>query len=684
MSRTWQRNDRYTALAKALSRYMRTGARVARGACRLDTAQFQAGLSRLLGKLGAWPDAAKAWYNRTRALDSAFLLLLGGIAAAGYVLRHEMWIIRGGLEPDYLAWANTHYFGGISGKYLVYARLILEGAWDELPINYPPGYPLFVAGMRAIGLELQEIRLVQGAMDALATLGIAFIALRLTGSRTLATVSAAAYALAPWLGLGAIYLLAEALLPAAVTGVLCLMLWTRSAPTPARWFVLGLAAACLPLLRPDMVLLIGPLIVWALLACPQNARIRGVTAVAGGYVLPLLAWGLFNLVQHDTFMLTSSARYYALWSGLGQVPSEYAYFVSDIRAAELLREHGLIYHSPEAEAFWADAYFNAWREHPDHVIRTILYRIKLIATQPDWVMFPHPAIWNSLFAHGWLVAIAAIGALLVHRRWAAAFLVAGPLVYALLSLGFVYVETRYVRYASLTYIFSAVIAMSAIAWCLALGSRGRARRFSAVLGTMGILGLMYFATPGEIQAAARQTVANLYASTALGNLAPDFQFSDLTFKPVFEETRLTPMPDGSAILVTTPGTWSYQLMAPLPGTGSRIIALRYDIELKEGGLGIGVLTGDGSRFLAQTSLPAKDGPTHYTGTLTAEIENNAQLVIYNFNPAETSTRALIRAIDGYEICGLEPDRALGDWSAWTPASTEGLHLCRLEPGQPDQ
>src|SRR5262249_3073628 len=92
-------------------------------------------------------------------------VVLAAIVLLAFLVRHRVWLLDAGLDPDYISWANANYFGVISQHYLYGAEQFLGGHRFFGP--YPPGYPAFLALIRATGLQdPQSIRLVQAAVDA--------------------------------------------------------------------------------------------------------------------------------------------------------------------------------------------------------------------------------------------------------------------------------------------------------------------------------------------------------------------------------------------------------------------------------------------------------------------------------------------------------------------------------------
>src|SRR5262249_13197347 len=138
--------------------------------------------------------------------------------------------------------------------------------------------------------------------------------------------------------------------------------------------LLGLLASILPFFRSEMILLFGPLALWALLVAPKHKRIGAAVCVGAGFVFPLILWAFRNYYVHGALVLAPPATWYVAWSGLGQIGNNYGYFVSDSEAMKLLASKGIAYHSLEAESYWFREYLSAWTNHPDHVIETILLR----------------------------------------------------------------------------------------------------------------------------------------------------------------------------------------------------------------------------------------------------------------------------------------------------------------------
>lgn len=397
--------------------------------------------------------------SRVRALKRGaqlwFLICTVAIFGLAIAVRQHLLSINGGDEPDQIAWAAKFYFGGITKYYLDMRSAILSGHTEAM-WAYLPGYPAFLALLDLAGFkDLRSIRIVQTVIDSAAVIPLAYVIKRLTASLPISLLGAGIYAIGPWWAEGSSYLLAESLLPALVICVLAGMIWMRDNPLRlAGWMTLGFLSALLPFFRSETILLVVPLTMWAL----TFGRLKSSIAVGAAFFLPLVAWAVRNHVMHDQFALMPNAGWYALWSGLGQVANEWGYFVSDAQAHKLLSTHSIKPHTAEAEIFWKGEYLRAWAEHPRQIFRTIVFRFDVILNSCNYG--GPPALCNLVYHWFALATIPAVGILIWAKRWTDALLVVGPLAFALFSLGLIYVEPRYVRYAALTYVLGFSVLVS--------------------------------------------------------------------------------------------------------------------------------------------------------------------------------------------------------------------------------
>ncbi len=590
--------------------------------------------ARALGKLSQV--GPFALFHRSTAM---LPIALAAIIVMALLARLDLFILKGGLEADQVAWAYKYYLGGLTEHYLSIRDAILSWTAERQPWSYLPGYPAFLALIRAAGVkDLASVRLIQAVIDALAILPLYFV-LRSVGSSIVpAFVACSIYAVAPWWAAGSTFLLGESLLPALMIFLLAGMVAIgKRADSVTAWLSFGILSSILAFFRSDMILLAGPLIIWALLVSPRNRRVSSAACVAVGFILPLLLWGTRNYFVHGQFLLTPSAKWYAAWSGLGQVANEFRYFVSDERAAGLLKSHGIQFNSAQSEVFWHAEYWRAWADHPGHVIRTILYRFGLILGEPDSQgLLSRLAIATYRYM-AYATAIVLIW-LVYRRRWAEAFLIALPMAYALGSLGFLYVELRYVRYAGLTYLFALAIVLSAAEYlALAAWPGGAQRAQPKCLRTFVGVAFLLAAALGCVHQLRTMTKA-AEVQGLVGRLdvnSVQFPFSgldDLAFQPAVPGVEIVPAETGLRLRARV-ASGSYLALAPLRAQESGVAVIRYRAAVQAGAIGIGVLSAGGDRWLSHQSLPDRAAGAADGGFVSA-VEPGSQLVIDAQNAAD--------------------------------------------------
>lgn len=594
-------------------------------------------------------NAAK-WLMGLERRTAILCLAIAAIIAVALLNRIYFLFSNGGLALDQQAWAMQFYFGGITHPYLMMRDAIL--AWKAEPRSwaYLPGYPLLLAAFHIIGIkDLAFVRLAQAVIDSLAIFPLYFVFFRLGKSAYLAIFGCLIYAGAPWWSVGSTYLLAESLLPALVILLLAAMMLIRDhAARGVNWLLLGLFAAILPFFRSEMVLLFGPLAVWGLLVAPERKRISSAACVVAGFVLPLLLWTLRNYFVHGQFMLTPPAKWYAAWAGLGQVANSYGYFLSDNRAIELLASKGIQFFSPEAERYWSGEYLAAWASHPGHVISTILYRFFLILGSIDGHKIGAFRGASTLYAAMAFVAPVVLVWLLWLRRRADAFLIAWPMLYALASLGVLYVEPRYVRYAGLTYLMAMVAGLGCGADLLskAWPRQWRLVQPRHILSTVGVVGVLLLAIGTTYQlvqmrkTAQAQGISDGFDIHAV--LEPNFNLGNITFRPAVPTVKSSLGAAGLDLHGNIP-VGHYLLIAPMDaGKGGQII-IRYRVTLKRGSVGLGVLSGDGAKWLSHRLVSGEVG-TQIEGLFLSTVEAGSQFVI-DAQGTEPGIDAVINKLD---------------------------------------
>ena len=595
-------------------------------------------------------NSAVTWLARPEWRKAFLLAAIIAVIAVALLDRTYFLIDRGGLALDQRALALQNHFGGITNHYLSMRDAILAWKAEAKPWPYLPGYPLFLAILHIIGIkDLSLVRFAQAIIDSLAILPLYFVLIRLAKSAYLAIFGCLIYAAAPWWSTGSTYLLSESLLPALVILLLAGMLFVRErADGYLNWFLLGLLAAILPFFRSEMILLCGPLVVWALLVAPKDKRISSAAWVMVGFAVPLLLWAGRNYYIHGRLMLTPPAKWYVAWAGLGQIANNYGYFVSDDRAAKLLASKGIQYHSLEAEKYWFKEYLGAWINHPGHVIRTIFFRLTKILGRVEHGGLSVSGLVLKLYGAMAFITPVVLIWLLRKRRTADAFFVAWPMAYALASLGVLYVESRYVRYAGLTYLLVLSIILGRGAdvlrqtWPSHWGF-AEPRRIVAVISVMGFLTLGA-ATAFQLNrisdvARGREMIDRLNVNTTL---EPTLSLKDIAFRPAVSTVETSHGEAGLELRANAP-VGRYLLTAPIPARINGGMILRYRATLKQGAVGFGVLSADATRWLSHHTV-SRESATEIEGAFASAVEPGSQFVV-NAAGTKSGTDVLISRLE---------------------------------------
>jgi hypothetical protein len=613
---------------------------------------------------------------RRLALPVSMLALF---ALATYVRLHFV-IVRGGFEPDQVDWATHFYFGGLTKTYLNIRDVILAGQTEPSMWPYMPGYPAFLAFVDLIGFkDLRSVRIVQFVVDAAAICPLAYVVNHLTRSRFLAVFAASIYAVAPWWAQGASYLLGESLAPAMVISFLAGMVWARNHPQSlSGWATLGFLSAILPFFRSEMVLLVVPLFLWAMMVGLPERRVFLAMVVALTFAAPIMAWCLRNYLIHGQFALVPPVSWYAMWSGLGQVANDYGYLLSDQRAVELLQSKGIAWHSSSAESFWKNEYFRAWSEHPGHVLRAIQFRMNFILTSCDYGYNPLLGMCGLVYSWFAWATLLAMTWLLWKQRWPEAFLIGGPIAFALLSLGFVYVEARYVRYAALSYVLGfpillALVVDLATSRFKALNQFGGSPSIRASLGAAGVAAIIiyFFTQQALLNKAEYQSMilAAIDSSDRQFSEHPDTTAQSLTFEPAIPAASIAISPQGLDIQAMVRNS-SYLLWAALNANKAAAAVIRYRIKLIEGDLTVGILSGDQQTFLGDqpiSGLPESVQASKFK----SPVEAGSRIVFSAWNPTDRGSKFQIQDLKISFLCMEDPP-------AFVPLYLLGRRLPRVK------
>ena len=379
--------------------------------------------------------------------------LAAGVAVAMWV-RYQYVLLYGG-GGDYLGWADTHYFGGISRFYVDSAIGLASGRRFET-VAYPPGYPFVLSlFVRAGAATPGAMRLWQIVVDSATVVGI-FALMRACGLSAAASVGGAwTYAVFPLWAAGSVFLLADSLGPSLCVLALLAVVWAHAGGLP-RWVIAGVVAGLAVLVRPDLLTLTAVLALFAAVLGPHRGR--QVAAFVIGVALVLGLWGLRNRVAHGAWVFTSASTGTTLYEGLGDLPNTYGYVTDDSFANHLLLSHGIAGGpgTPEANRFFTREYLRALQQHPAHVARAVALRWRQILFTSDHLQplyFGRVREWLDLLGV-WL----SIAAVVVARREGRMLLVVGaPILSALFGIGLMHYEPRYVRYVQLAYLCAGLI-----------------------------------------------------------------------------------------------------------------------------------------------------------------------------------------------------------------------------------
>ena len=566
-----------------------------------------------------WPDKfAVTGDQMTRIMKAlepsgkwGWYLLLGAIVGIAYLVRFRYWLLFAGLEKDYLSWSMQNYFGGITPAYVSAAQAILSGDWMKIPRTYPPGYSVFIAVFQASGInDLQSFRLFQIGIDSLGCLLVYAICRELKCQRIVAAFSALAYAIVPWWAWGSTIVLADAIIPVLTLIIVALMLRARRTQLARDWLFVGLAASFAALTRTELSVLFLVIAVFAYLGSASTRRLHNTLFTQVGFWAPWLCVAIVNYIAFGRFFTANNAFFYSLFSGLGQIDNPYGYYTNDARAGRDLAALGLIYHTAAAELHWKQIYLDAWRQHPGHVIATILHRLHLILLMVDYPLVPLSNLKRVTHIAPYLLA-ATVAVMVWKRRFLDLLVVLGPLVVALGSLGLMYVELRYVRYAILSYLFAAAVLTSlAVEWWrtsaakVTAKSSGTAKVLAISYAPLTIVSLALVAVAGPgllaLDTQARMVIeAKSYSAAAL---APDSQHNVKDFKESAHGSSVEHNGDGTVTIVTSAQEKGYQGKARTETAGASLLVVDYQVEMIGGPGWLGVLSGDEKQFYAQRAL----------------------------------------------------------------------------------
>lgn len=171
----------------------------------------------------------------------------------------------------------------------------------------PPGYPLFLASVFALGGDLFHVRCAQALLGGLSALGVFLVLRRVTGRAEVAWLGGALVALDPIAVGQSPFVLREALLSGLLLGLVCAQVLLKGR---VRALASGVALGGLALTHQLYVLLGGFLFLAAALA--QGRRLRGRILVWVGMALlvatPVFLWARRTERVTGHLSLSSSAN----------------------------------------------------------------------------------------------------------------------------------------------------------------------------------------------------------------------------------------------------------------------------------------------------------------------------------------------------------------------------------------
>lgn len=383
------------------------------------------------------------------ALMANFLLAL--------IVRIKYCTVMGGTEASFTDWAlNEGFFGGISKFYLAWANDLANGA-KYTAIHYPPGYSYFLAFFKLLGIvSEQKLRLVHVVFDSSIVFAIYILLRACRVVPAFALLGSILYSFIPSWSASSTLLMPEALSPFFIiwSGALILLCTenNRKWASAVVGSLVGYGALC----RPDLLLLAPFYLVWIFIRLRGKARWQNGALFLFAFSLLIGVWGVHNKIQHGAWLFTSTSGGTGLWQGLGEIPNDYGYVISDAKASEVAQKHGVNYLSIEGNNLFKGLYLEAIKKHPDHFLKVTLFRWNnIIHNITNYKPYIFDKVIQFNAKYGIWIFVAAL--VLNFNRWPIIFAVSLPLVYALASIGMVHYEARYVTYAHVTYLLSSLV-----------------------------------------------------------------------------------------------------------------------------------------------------------------------------------------------------------------------------------
>lgn len=243
-------------------------------------------------------------------------------------------------------------------------------------------------------------------------------------------------------------------------------------------------------------------------------------------------------------------------------------------------------------------------------------------------------------------------------RWAEAFLIVWPMLYVLASLGILYVEPRYIRYAGLTYLLALPIVLTrGMDILLSVSSRRRPepRYLRRIVGSVG-LGILVVGAVVQflsMEAVAQSQALSDRLNTAelrwriLSDRLHWRALLDMTFTLAIPAVDVSRTSSGLEVNARAPDG-RYLLTAPIGAETNGTIAIRYRVTLQRGAIGFGVFSADGGTWLSYRPLSGAPG-NNLDGMFVSFVNPGSSFVVVAQDTGD-ELRATIGRLEWAVVC----------------------------------
>jgi 4-amino-4-deoxy-L-arabinose transferase-like glycosyltransferase len=396
--------------------------------------------------------------HQGRGLQRHFLLPLAAIALVGIGVRLVYAFTVGEHVKEGLDTIFYTFVGGELARHQGYSDpgLLFNHGITMPTANFPPLYPLFIAGLHEVRVTTFRGDQVAGALcGGLSVALTGLLGRRVTGREAIGWISAALVAVCPALIASDGSVMAETLSVPLLLGMLLAVAWASSSTSLYRWVLVGLLAGLDTLARSEEVLVALTVATLAILLTPSLGVARRLGALAlvlivvGAVVSPWVIRDvdLFNppvLLSTNGAKTLAGANCNATYRG-----PEIGYWDYGCLDTPTLDAHG--------EARFASALDHKGADY----IRQTASRLPLVATvrvlrawgifKPTQEAHLEAAETRSI---GWgevatpvslvLLILGAVGILRVRRSRIALVLLGGPVLMTTLTVALTYGNQRFV------------------------------------------------------------------------------------------------------------------------------------------------------------------------------------------------------------------------------------------------